>query len=250
MAKNTPATTGGKVAVNAAVPDFLKDHMNDNRGSEGVRSEDLTIPRLDLCQSLSECRKKNSPDFIEGITEGDLYNSVTRDIYGDTVLVIPVCFKKEYNLWRDQKAGGGFGGSFDSEGDAMNARDQQENPAEWEVVDTAQHFCLLVDEETGALSDIVISMSKSKLRVSRKWNSLIRLNEGPRFSRIYRVNGIADQNNAGQDFFNLAVANVGFVNQEQYLAAERVYELVSSGKATADRSTDASAASESKPTEF
>lgn len=239
MAKTevTKAETTGVAAFGASaeLPDFLRDKMKDDRGNEGVSNDDLTIPRLDLCQSLSECRKKNSPEYIPGIEEGQLYNNITRQIYGDSVLIVPVAFKKEFLLWRDQKLGGGFGGSFDSMEAAIAGLAAQERPDEYEIVDTPQHFVLLLDEATNKVSEAVISMSKSKARVSRKFNSLVRMNEGPRFSRVYRVKGVSDQNSAGQDFYNLAIENVGFVTPELYARAEGLYELIQAGKVQADR---------------
>ncbi|WQY99607.1 hypothetical protein [Acinetobacter phage pB23] len=220
-----------------AVPDFLKGMMNDNRGSEDVGADDIVIPRLELVQSLSKCRKKTDPAYIAGAEEGMLYNSVTRELYGESVMVVPVTFKKEFLLWREQDLGGGFGGAYSTEGEAHDAKAAQEKPDEWEIVDTAQHFCLLIQEGQDP-QEIVISMSKSKGKCSRKWNSMVRLNGGPRFSRVYEVVGIGDQNSAGQDYHTLDVKNVGFVNEAQYKRAEQVYELIQAGKMTADRSVE------------
>jgi hypothetical protein len=166
-----------------------------------------------------------------------LYNSVTRELYGESVQVVPVTFKKEFLLWREQDLGGGFGGAYPTEGEAHDAKAAQEKPDEWEIVDTAQHFCLLIQEGLDP-QEIVISMSKSKGKCSRKWNSMVRLNGGPRFSRVYEVVGIGDQNSAGQDYHTLDVKNVGFVNEQQYKRAEQVYELIQAGKMTADRSVE------------
>lgn len=243
--KNEVATqeAGFNVAnlSNSAVPDFLRDKMGEGRGNEGVGSEDMTVPRLELVQSLSEVRKKASPNYIEGIQEGDLYNNVTREVYGESVLFVPVAFVKEYLLWRDQKVGGGFGGSYATEEEAEGVRSTQEKPEEWEVVDTPQHFGLIISESTGQIIEAVVSMSKSKARVSRKFNSLVRLNGGDRFSRLYRIRGVADQNKAGQDFYNMAIDPVAFVNEALYRRAENFYELLMSGKVAADRTFDATA---------
>ena len=89
--KNEVATTAGfdvSTLSAGAVPDFLKDKMGEGRGNEGVSSDDMTVPRLELVQSLSEVRKKASPNYIEGIQEGDLYNNVTREVYGESVLFV------------------------------------------------------------------------------------------------------------------------------------------------------------------
>lgn len=228
-----------EVAVkNDTMPAFLKDKMQDNRGSEEVGSNDLVIPRIELVQSLSACRKKTDPSYIEGAQEGMLYNNVTRELYGESVKVVPVLFRKEYLLWRDTKLGGGFGGAFPDSNSAEAAMNAQDNPSEWEVVDTNQHFVLVVHDD-GSCEEAVISMARTKSKASRMWNSLVRINGGPRFSRVYQILGVSDQNKSGQDFYNLAVKNVGFVTEELYKHAEKIYELVKSGGASVDRSTDA-----------
>ena len=224
--------------VEANVPEFLQGRMEDNRGSEEVGSRDLVIPRIELVQSLSACRKKTDPAFIDGAQEGMLYNNVTRELYGDSINVVPVYYRKEYLLWRDTKLGGGFGGAFPDTNSAEIAKGAQENPAEWEIVDTNQHFVLLVRDD-GSHEEAVISMAKTKSKASRNWNSLIRINGGPRFSRIYKISGVSDQNKSGQDFFNLSVSNVGFVTEGLFKAAEHIYDVVKSGTAAVDRSTDA-----------
>lgn len=224
-----------KESTAVAVPDYI--NQGTARGSEDVGAEDLVIPRLELVQSLSKCRKKSDPAFIEGIEEGMLYNNVTRQIYGKSVVVCPVMFKKEYLLWRDQDLGGGFGGAHPTKADGEVARQEQEKPDEWEVVDTHQHFCVLVHED-GTFEEIAISMAKSKARISRNWNSLIRINGGDRFARVYKVEGVEDQNDAGKDYYNLKVSGAGFPAEGVYHHAESIYEMMKAGGVSVDRSTD------------
>lgn len=214
-------------------PDYMS--TDSSRGSEQVDREDLTIPRVEICQSLSKVRKKSDPAFIDGIEEGDIYNNLTRQNYGVTCVVVPVAFAKEFLLWRDQELGGGFGGAYLTEDEAFEAHDQQEKPEEWEVVLTHQHYVLILLED-GNTEEAVISMAKSKLKVSRNWNSQIRLVGGDRWCRAFNVTGVADQNANGQDFFNMAVTPVGFVDEGTFKKAEALYEQVVSGEAVADRS--------------
>jgi len=219
------------------MPAFLKDHMRDDRGSEEVQSNDLVIPRIELVQGLSKARKKGDPQCIPGAEEGMLYNNVTRELYGTSLKVCPVMFRKEWLLWRDVDLGGGFGGAFPDAESAQVAMDQQERPEEWEVVDTNQHFVIVLKED-GTMEEAVISMAKTKAKASRLWNSLVRINGGPRFSRVYEIAGVSAQNKKGQDYYNLSVSNVGFVNERIFEYAESVYELVKSGVASVDHSTD------------
>ena len=223
-----------------SVPAFLKESMNDLRGSEQVENSDITIPRIEIVQSLSKVRKKNEANYIPGIEEGMLYNNVTREVYGDELEVIPVYFTKEWLLWRDVDAGGGFGGAYQTREDAEAAKAAMDNPDEYENVGTSQQFVLIVKPD--GLEEAVLSMAKSKSKVSRDWNALVRMSGGPRFSRSYIVQGVASQNNMGQDYFNLRVSSKGFVNENQFAYAENVYNLITSGSVGVDRGVDESAA--------
>lgn len=241
MATRKAATKKNEVAQAETgaeqLPAFLQGHMNDNRGSEEVEANDLVIPRIELVQGLSKARKKSDPAYIEGAEEGMLYNNVTRELYGDSIKVCPVLFRKEWLLWRDSDLGGGFGGAYASSEEAEAAKADQEKPEEWEVVDTNQHFVILMKED-GMREEAVISMAKTKAKCSRLWNSLVRINGGPRFSRFYQLQGIAEQNNKGQDYHSLQVKNIGFVDEKTFRYAEDVYNLVKSGVAKVDQTFD------------
>lgn len=219
------------------IPDFLKDKMNSCRGNEGMSQDDVIIPRLEVVQSLSACRKKNDPAYIEGADEGMLYNSVTRELYGESCFVVPVVFRKVYLLWQDLAQGGGFGGSFNSREEAESERSKKDKPDSWEVVDTHEHYCLIIGNDK-SVTPIVMSMAKSKMKVSKKWNSLISLNGGDRFSRVYKVNGVADKNSANQDFYNVAVSNAGFVTKDLYEKAEKFFEQYNKGGIKTDNNYD------------
>lgn len=227
----------------AEVPEFLRQHMGDTRGSEEVGGGDLVVPRVELVQALSACRKKNDPAYIEGAQEGMLYNNVTREIFGENLHFIPVYFRKEYLLWRDQKLGGGFGGAYQNPEDADAALQGMEKPEEWEVVDTNQHFALVIKGD-GSIDEAVISMAKTKAKASRTLNSLVRINGGPRFSRVYKLSGVSDQNSAGQEYYTYQVANVGFVDAGQFTRAEALYNMIQSGSIKVDRAVDGEALSD------
>lgn len=231
MTKNTAVTK-----TETQLPAFLRN-TGPVRGAEEVGADDLVIPRLELVQSLSKCRKKSDPAYIEGIEEGELYNNVTRERYGSVVTLVPVYYKSTYLLWRDQDLGGGFAGSYSTIELAEKARQTQEAPDEWEAVRTGEHYCLILRED-GRMQEILVSMAKSKLKHSKKWNALIRMTEQDSFARQYHYAGVDDKNAKNQDFFNVKISAAGFVAEEVYHRAEKLYELIQSGAVTVDRSTE------------
>lgn len=217
-----------------ALPAYLQDAKGGDRGREEVQSNDLVIPRLEIVQSLSPCRDKRDPAYITGAEEAMIYNNVTRELLGESVEVIPVFYHKEYNIWKDRKAGGGFKGSYKTQVEAERALAALPDGAQCEVLDTPTFFCLLV-AENGSMTEVVISMTRSKAKVSRKWNSLIRLANLDSFAKSYILSTVQDQNNAGETYYNWSVAPKGYVTQEQYKSAVELYNVIKAGGASADR---------------
>jgi len=225
------ATTDGVLAHR---PDWAdKSH---NRGSEDVGMDDVAIPRIDVIQDLSPQRKKDKPEYIEGADTGMIFNTVTNHIYGDSVDIVPVVFRKEYVIWRDRDAGGGFRGAFRMEEDAAEALSRLEDKDQCEVVDTAQHFVLVVSMDNGErkLEEAVVSMAKSKMKPSRKLNSLCRQIGGDRFSAVYRLRSVPASGPKG-DYVNMDVAFQGFCPEEIYQAGETMYKAVIAGSKDVDR---------------
>lgn len=213
----------------ATRPSFMQ---GSGRGSENVGVDDLTIPRLDLIQAISPQRRKTDPEYIEGAEEGMLFNTVSKQLYGTSVTFVPVFFRKEWIIWKIRKAGGGFVGAFRTEVEAVHAmRDLELDPEIHEITDTGQHFGLIVDNISGDFKaeEIVISMSKSKMKVSRQLNTMVRMAGGDRFERAYLMGSIEAQNTAGDDYYNLSLKPMGFVSKGLYELAEKVYESVSMG---------------------
>jgi hypothetical protein len=236
--------------VSDDVPEWLKQQEGPGRGSENVGADDLVIPRLELVQDLSPCRKRADPNYIEGCEEGMLYNNVTRQLYGTEVLAIPVYFRKEWLIWKDRNQGGGFRGAFSSPDEAQAALAELEDADACQILDTAQYFCLLLHPTTGKIEEIAVSMSKSKMKVSRKWNSLMRLNGGDTFSRVYRISAVGEKNSKNQDFFNLQVASAGFPSQALFKKAEEFYKSISAGKVSVDRRQEEAEEGSGGPAEY
>ena len=227
MAKNQVAVKEEFEIVTNEIPDFMKQ---GNRGAENVGTDDMIIPRIELIHALSPVRKKSDPAYIEGAEEGMLYNNVTRTLYGTEVTVVPVYYTKQFLVWKDRKAGGGgsngFRGAFASKELADRAIAELAEEA-LEVSDTAQHFVLVRNGDDW--QEAVISMAKSKVKVSKRWNSLMRLSNTDSFSRAYKLSATTETNARNESYFNFNVAALGFVNKELYERAEKLYETIRTG---------------------
>lgn len=237
--KNTavaaPAPT--MIMVQDEVPEYLRKE-GPARGNENVQMEDLVVPRLEVIQGLSPAVKRGDPGYIEGAQQGMLNNSVTRKLYGDAVFVIPVYFTKQYLVWKARKdkngkaQEGGFFGAFNDMVSAEVRAEAEGGIDEGiEVIDTPQHLCLLLDTEQGTVEEIMISMPRTKAKISRQWNSMVKLTEADRFARVYRI-GTELQSNSQGDFYNFSVKIAGFPPPDLYKRAEALFNSITKGERT------------------
>ncbi len=216
-------------------PEFLPE--NSSMGQENVTVDDLTIPRLGLVQDLSPQRKASKPEYIDGAESGMLFNNVSSELYGGSINFVPVYFRKEWCIWKLQDAGGGFMGAYPTEVDAQDAFIDEKFDEDYEIVDMAQHFGMIIHPDRRP-EEIVISMSKSKMKVSRQFNTLVKMAGGDRFSRVYKISAVEDQNPKGQDYYNLSVAPIGYVSKPVYDLGLAMYESVSDGTKNVNRNAE------------
>lgn len=237
-AKNEPTkdeTTAVTTVVNGVTderPDWLE---KGSAGNEGVGAEDMILPRIDVLQDLSPQIKKSKPEYIEGAAAGMIFNTVTGTLYGNDVTIVPVLFRKEWVIFKNRDAGGGFVGAYPTEDDAEVAHARLDDPDDHEVVESHQHFVLVIPEK-GPLEQAVMSMTKSKIKTSRSLNTLVQAAGVDRFAKAYKVEAVEDSGDKG-DYWSLRVKPVGFVTREIYNEAKTLYEAIKSGAVGVGRDT-------------
>lgn len=209
----------------ANVPAYIK--QGGNRGSENVTNEDLQLPRLNVLQALSPQIDSDSEVYIEGAKQGMLFNTLTGELYPDGIIFTPITFQKRWFVWKDQNEGGGLQGIYDFK-DQGSADSKAEEDESFENVLFHEHLVLLPNGD-----EVILSCSKSKMKVSKKFNSLIRLNGGDRFGRNYLLTSVKDENSNNQKYYNFSIAPAtgrqAWPSQERYEQAEALYAQVMAG---------------------
>lgn len=206
-------------------------------GNDNVGAGDVAMPRINLLQQLSPQVNKNKAEFVEGAEPGQLFNTVTNE-FVDKLLVINLYYDKGYVVFRKRAFGGkDFQGNHDTEAATIaHLTEQGKDPAQYDISETANHHLLLLDEKGTPISPAITSMSSSKLRVSRQWNTELQLltqrHGAPRFGSIWEVSSKAESNAKGDTYYNLAVNQVGWANEALTERARVEYEGAA-GKTTA-----------------
>ena len=214
-----------------AVPAFMQG--STGAGTEQIGREDMTLPRLAIAQSNSPAAKKSSPERIEGLEEGQLYNTLTREIVGEAVDVIPILYFPGYIKF----AGEGETGVKGIRSNADNIP-----PAELEFGEAGEkpiwtklfNFLCLIPAR-GEI--VIVSMKSTGARVAKQWNRWMSLKlrkedgtfwQPDAFSFRYTVSTVAEHKNTF-DYFNFEVdfQRRQFVNEDTYEACKKMYQEVS-----------------------
>ena len=190
---------------------------------------------------MSPQLKKSDAAFIEGAGQGDIFNTVTGQVWSGEkgILVLPVYYQLKYIEFVLRSQGGGFvselAGNSQEVKNAVRDKDTHMEMLESgnELVKTAQHYVQIVHED-GSLEQAIIDMKKTQLKKSRLWNSMMMMQreEGkvkPSFSNVYRLSTTEDSNDKGSWYTWMVKLEGPAPSKDAYLEARGFYENVSSG---------------------
>lgn len=214
-------------------PDWIDPHSH--KGSEDVTAQDITLPRIEVLQALSPQLKKSEPSYIEGSEQGMIFNTISGELYGNEVVIVPILFQRQHIIWQDRKKGGGFAGAFPTELDAAKEVDAMDNPDDYDIVEHHINFCLIL-HDNGDIEEAVLSWAKSKIKVSKSLNALIQMNPGDRYSRAYRLKSVEASGPKG-DYWTYTVQPIGYVTREVFDRAAMIYSAIKGGERKVDYGT-------------
>lgn len=228
--------------ANADLPSYLQG-VDDNLGKENLTANDLELPRLAIAQALSKVCNPRDPAHIEGIKQGDIYNTLTHEVYGDHVDVVPILYRKVYFVvGAGEGADRPFYGQFDDERAAIAEAQEHEDG---KIEEAALNLVLVIPQGADAEADpatfeqALIYMTSSAWKAARKWNSLVRLSRGPRFARAYRLHSTPVDGKKGF-YYTWTPQALGYLPEPWFLHAKTVYESMqgTTVRAADDAATD------------
>jgi hypothetical protein len=216
-------------------------------GFEGADQDAYAIPFLRVLQTNSPQVNDDEPSYIKSAKAGMFFNTVTGDLFGKEVTVIPVSYKRDFVEWKPQR--GGFvrsHGADPSIVDRIVETDEKNNQYLDNgniIQDTKNHFLLISDR----LDDgpIILSLTSTGIKHSKKWMSVMRRLQlpnkkaAPMFSSTYKIWTVQNENDEGKwyqigDKHVTAIDRIDWVNELQYEAVKAALELVSTSSAAYD----------------
>lgn len=214
-----------------AIPSYMADDRSDTpEGVEDITKDDWVIPRIQIVQGLSPEKNKLESKFIQGIEEGELFNTITRENMGTKIRLIPVYKGRSRAKFNPKEKGGGIGcRSQDGHTGGAIAEELYNNA---EISQPTCELCPHAQWGTGkegrgqactefinvlsvlnkpntkpTISDLVsVSFKSSGIKPARDWLTLIKTEalstKYPIYAQVWNLETIPDQNKDGERFFN------------------------------------------------
>ena len=247
MANAVAAAKGVEVSA-----DVIDDIFETAGEGASFDSSEMQIPFVRIAQAMSPQLSKKKPEFIEGASQGDVYNTVTSQYWDgeEGIVVIPCYQTTKYLEFIPREQGGGFQGEIPAN-DSVLTKTTREGAKEilpngHELVKSDQHYCLVVDDD-GSFQPAVVDMKSSQLKVSRRWKTQIAMQKvkHPKteqmvtpavYATMWRLTTTEESNDQGT-WNNYTVAKENLVsNRDLLMEAKAFRESIMAGevKAAAD----------------
>lgn len=203
------------------------DFMNELSDNTQLNISDINIPFLKIAQQLSPICEKGSEEYNDKAEPGHFYNSVTNELIGPEVFVIPIDYERIWLEWKLNR--GGLVGRHLPESIKVDKTDfskwiRDDGVAMNEISETLSFYCLNAKSPNDGL--IVLSLQSSGIKHAKNWNTQIsqtRLGNGakaPFFSSIWKLVTKKNQNDQGTWYTigvkSTSVERVRFINEEEY----------------------------------
>lgn len=231
----TQVAKAKETALSIDVMDDIFGHAGEGAAFD---SSEMQIPFVRVAQSLSPQLNKKKPEYIEGLSAGDAFNTLTGDRWpGETGLVVIPCYQTtKYLEFVPRTSGGGFRGEIDPNDPILQrtSRDGSKEilPNGNELVKSDQHFCLIVGED-GMTQPVVVDMKSTQLKVSRRWKTQIAMQKikhptsghiitPPVFATMWHLTTTEETNDKG-DFYNWSVDKVGLIERRDLLQEAKAF---------------------------
>ena len=230
-------------------------------GAQNMAQDDLALPLLKVLGQLSpEVNKRDAGKYVEGAEPGMILNSVTKQLYDGEkgIEVLPCAYERKYIEWKPRELGGGLVKIYSVDDPIVKtvtrdkmARDVLPNGNYLE--NTANHYVIILGKTP---STGLISMTRTQLKVSRTWNSMMMsikmqgkngLFTPPTFSHIYKLKSVQMTNDKGS-WFGWDVSKVGPVSDKYvYNESKRFADKIGKGQIEVKHETDTVAQDNKQP---
>jgi hypothetical protein len=226
----------------SSVPAYLQRTVGQKaEGFEEMESGDMTLPRLAICQALTPQRQRSDPKYIQGLEEGQIFNTITDEVYADSVKIVPLLFFKNRILFRDKDKGGGIlcrsddckTGVGEPGGDCHRCPFAQFGSArggsgKGTACNEFHNYPALVVGQDGSINPsglVVLSFKSTSIPIAKNWNSKMRLRGTDMYGGVYEVSTALEKKSEGS-WYSPVIKNAGFVTEATLHQAREAHKAM------------------------
>jgi len=206
------------------VKDQFESFFDANDTAEGfqdINSETMAIPFVKIAQQLSPAMKESKPEYIPGLKQGQFYNSVTKEIYGDKIQVVVGKFDRIYTEWLPKRKG--FVGYHTPE-EAEDLADDK-TFGKWKrsngnlLQENYVYYVVLIGHEHEKV--MIMSLTSTQIKKAKAWNRNLTTTVMPNgvAALPYYLRwdlGTVEEHKDGNDWFGVTINFAGLVDEGQY----------------------------------
>lgn len=164
----------------AELPVLSSSMAGFGTGLQNVKEKDLLVPRISIASGNSKALAKGTEQYIKGLEPGDLYNTVTGEVFGEKVTVAPLWFSRNRILfdpnWKIECSSpdGETGGQLTPEGCDKCVHSEWGSGKDGSGTACTEflNFAVAILGD-GPAKLGSISFKNTSQRVAHKWNTLI-----------------------------------------------------------------------------
>ena len=218
------------------LPTTMSFEDDAGAGFEAADVDSFAVPFLSILQKNSPQVDEAEGAYIEGAKASMIFNTVTNELF-ESVVVVPCAYRRQYLEWKPRNSGGGLVNVYDVTEGAELMKQTQINPETGKLelpngntlADTRMHYCMQIKPD-GGLDMVVISMSSTQVKKSRKWMTIMNNCQGtrqdgsrytlPMFANKFAL-GVVPESNEKGNWYGWQIERLGLLSAGE----ESIYEL-------------------------
>lgn len=211
-----------------ARPSFIQE--GDQRGTENIGQDDIKPPALKIAQSQSPEIKRSEPaKYIDGLREGELFNSLTREVYGEGP--VNLIFVNQLGHRHVEFEPGNTGKVLDfnvPDGDprtqfTTEVKDGKQVRVKPVATKFYDYLILVISDAHPEGELMTLSLKSTQLKKAVKLNTILVGSKVPAFAHLFKATPVPEK--AGQySIYGWLFEPVGWVTEEQYNRASEIFE--------------------------
>jgi hypothetical protein len=209
-----------------ARPSFIKE--GDTRGTENIGSNDIKPPALRIAQAMSpETKRSEGAVYIDGLVEGLMFNSATREIFGEGPigLVILNQLGHRHIEFAPKNEGGGVVDFNVPDGDPRTQFTLSgDGKTRLKPIATKFYdYLVWAIPEDGRQILMTLSLKSTQLKKAVQLNTILAGAKLPSFAHLFSVSAVPEKR-GGNSFYGWRFDPVGYVSEAQYTEAGTLYD--------------------------